>query len=92
MEHDMASLKVTVSRDLGRAEANAALHTLRARPRGDNWPVAHHGADNTGGLRARNRVVAGLLKTKLTATFDRKPLPLGLNANFVGRGTKTEPW
>ena len=71
MEHDMASLKVTVSRDLGRAEANAALHTLRARPRGDNWPVAHHGADNTGGLRARNRVVAGLLKTKLTATFDR---------------------
>ena len=28
MEHDVTSLKVTVSRDLGRAEANAALHTV----------------------------------------------------------------
>ena len=92
MEDDVTSLELTVSRETGRAEADAALRTPRARPRNEHWPVAHLGADNTGGLRARNGVVARLVKTKLTATFDRVPLPLGLNAQFVGRGTKIDPW
>ena len=93
MEDDVTSLELTVSRETGRAEADAALRTPQARPRNEHWPVAHYGADNTdGGLRARNGVVARLVKTKLTATFDRKSLPLGLNAHFVGRGTKIDPW